>query len=63
MDIEIAIFHNLPPIISFKHDPGSLPGISGTVRNRKSHSEFIDGKASHNMWGLLYGDPHKMMGT
>lgn len=62
MDIVIMIFHNFPPIISFKHDPSSLPGISGNVRNRKSQSEFIDGKSSH-MWGLLYGNPRKMMGA
>lgn len=49
-DIAIAIFHNFPQVIRFKHGPCSFPGISGIMRNARSHSEIMDRKAPHNMY-------------
>lgn len=48
MNIAVAIFHNIPQIISFKHGPCPFLGISGTMRNTKSHSEFMDRETPHN---------------
>ena len=52
-----AIFHNFPQIISFKHGFCSFPRISRTLRSTKSHSGFMEENTSHNMCGLLHGDP------
>lgn len=52
-----AIFHNFPQVIIFKHGFCSFLRISRTMGSTKPHSGFMKEKTSHNMCGLLHGDP------